>query len=155
MRMRNAMFGCLMLLGCRLDSGKGGNHAGSSGESGSGGGGAACGLPFDSGPCEAAFPVWAFVPALGACFPHTYGGCEGNDNRFDTREACESACPITGACPSNRIERDICLQCGLGGGCAETGTACALICSDSSQCEGTTAHSVGCFDGVCQVTGCI
>ena len=32
-----------------------------------------CGLAFDPGPCEAAFPVYAFVN--GSCMPRTYGGC--------------------------------------------------------------------------------
>lgn len=28
-----------------------------------------------------------------ACHPFVYGGCGGNANRFETREACESRCP--------------------------------------------------------------
>ena len=47
-------------------------------------------LPFDVGPCDAAIPVYAFVD--GACVQRTYGGCEGNGNRFSTLEECLATC---------------------------------------------------------------
>jgi hypothetical protein len=50
------------------------------------GAGGVCSLPFDPGPCEALFPVYAFVD--GSCMLRTYGGCQGNGNRFETLEAC-------------------------------------------------------------------
>lgn len=116
----------------------------------------ACGLPFDVGPCNAAFQVWAFVPELGACFPHTWGGCGGNANRFETQEECEAACRvgIDFPCPPNRVQVEICLQCGVVGGCMATAITCALVCSDSDQCA-SSAGGVGCFGDVCQVGGCI
>jgi hypothetical protein len=49
-----------------------------------------CRLPFDPGPCDAAIAVFAFFD--GACVERTYGGCEGNDNRFPTIEDCVQAC---------------------------------------------------------------
>eukprot|EP00892_Ulva_mutabilis_P009511 jgi/Ulvmu1/6932/UM032_0010.1 len=55
-----------------------------------GGGGDVCVLPLDVGPCEALVPVWGFQG--GQCVQWTYGGCEGNGNRFDTEEECEDAC---------------------------------------------------------------
>lgn len=115
----------------------------------------ACGLPFEIGPCDAAFQVWAFVPELGACFPHTWGGCGGNANRFETQEECEAACPVQvmGECPPNRIAAEICLQCGEPGGCAATTVTCALICGDSDQCASSAGTS--CFGDVCQAGGCI
>jgi hypothetical protein len=52
-----------------------------------------CSQPFDPGECEAALPVYWFNSATGACEPQTYGGCGGNENRFETLEACQATCP--------------------------------------------------------------
>jgi eight-cysteine-cluster-containing protein len=52
----------------------------------------ACGLPADSGPCEAAIPRWYHDAATGACQPFIYGGCAGNANNFESLEACQAAC---------------------------------------------------------------
>ena len=119
---------------------------------------AACALPFEVGPCDAAIPVWAFVE--GACVSRTYGGCQGNDNRFGSLEACLAACagrPAPNGCPSGRIAQEICLQCGLAGGCASRGTVCALPCDADggvtpSSCPSSLAF---CYQGVCQMGGCI
>lgn len=51
-----------------------------------------CELDFDAGWCSAAFEVYWYNPTEGACEPRFYGGCEGNENRFETLEACEQAC---------------------------------------------------------------
>lgn len=51
-----------------------------------------CALAIDPGPCRASFPAYAYDPDRG-CIEFTYGGCEGNENRFDTLDACEMACP--------------------------------------------------------------
>ncbi len=51
-----------------------------------------CSMPADPGSCEAAMPRWAFDTHTGACEPFTYGGCEGNDNNFRTKAACEATC---------------------------------------------------------------
>ncbi len=113
-----------------------------------------CSLPFDPGPCEALFPVYAFVD--GACVMRTYGGCQGNGNRFNTLGECLATCVgQTGECPPNRVAREICLGCGLAGGCSQTATVCALVCSadgGAGQCETLLPF---CIQGVCQVGGCI
>lgn len=153
MRTLHVIGWCALLMACGLDSGDGRNQAGVSGGTGGVGGGDVCGLPFEVGPCDAAFQVWAFVPTLGACFPHTWGGCGGNGNRFNTRAECEAVCPVPDVCSADRVFREICLQCGVPGGCAESVATCARPCDQGSDCESTT--SVGCFDGVCQVGGCI
>lgn len=54
--------------------------------------GARCYLPSDSGDCEAAFLAFYFDAESGQCLEFTWGGCGGNDNRFDTLEACYAAC---------------------------------------------------------------
>ena len=77
----------------------GASHAGSSAVGGHGGmtGGAgatsnACSEPENAGPCDGAFTKYWHDANTGACIPFIYGGCEGNDNRFDTLAACQTAC---------------------------------------------------------------
>uniref|UniRef100_A0A672I1P4 WAP, follistatin/kazal, immunoglobulin, kunitz and netrin domain containing 2 n=1 Tax=Salarias fasciatus TaxID=181472 RepID=A0A672I1P4_SALFA len=45
------------------------------------------------GPCKAYEPRWAYSGALRQCQSFVYGGCEGNDNNFESKEACEETCP--------------------------------------------------------------
>ncbi|KAF7650246.1 hypothetical protein LDENG_00128400 [Lucifuga dentata] len=56
-----------------------------------------CGLPSLQGPCKAYELRWAFSSILRQCQAFIYGGCEGNDNNFESKEACEETCP----CPRN------------------------------------------------------
>uniref|UniRef100_A0A7N4V6H1 Tissue factor pathway inhibitor n=1 Tax=Sarcophilus harrisii TaxID=9305 RepID=A0A7N4V6H1_SARHA len=53
---------------------------------------ARCLLPPDAGPCRALLPSFYYDRHLQSCRPFTFGGCEGNDNNFDTQEDCEQAC---------------------------------------------------------------
>lgn len=116
--------------------------------------GGVCGLRFDPGPCEAAFRVWAFVPELGTCARHIYGGCDGNANRFQTQQECTAACSVD-VCPADRVLREVCLECGVTGGCATTAEACALPCGAIADCPSTSTVPLTCVDGACQVGGCI
>ncbi|XP_030611248.1 WAP, Kazal, immunoglobulin, Kunitz and NTR domain-containing protein 2 [Archocentrus centrarchus] len=52
-----------------------------------------CGLPTLQGTCKAYEPRWAYSSTLQQCQPFIYGGCEGNDNNFESKEACEEMCP--------------------------------------------------------------
>jgi hypothetical protein len=138
----------------------GGTEAAGMGGSDAGAGGsgpplpAACSLPFEGGDCDGSIPVFAFVE--GACQPRIYGGCGGNENRFYSIEECLSACeqrPAVNACPDGRVEREICVACGLGpGGCDETLIACAQPCDAETECG---SRSYSCHRGVCQLGGCI
>jgi hypothetical protein len=80
----------------RGGAGKGGSSTGGRGGSATGGSGGAlpsrCRLPADSGPCEAAFRKYYHDARTGVCVPFIYGGCGGNDNRFDTIAECQAAC---------------------------------------------------------------
>uniref|UniRef100_A0A8C5H088 WAP, follistatin/kazal, immunoglobulin, kunitz and netrin domain containing 2 n=1 Tax=Gouania willdenowi TaxID=441366 RepID=A0A8C5H088_GOUWI len=53
----------------------------------------ACGLVSLQGPCRAYEPRWAYNSALQQCQSFIYGGCDGNDNNFESKEACEEMCP--------------------------------------------------------------
>ena len=116
----------------------------------------ACLMSFDPGPCRAAIPVYAFDGT--ACVAKTYGGCEGNDNRFNTREECMAACegrPTPNGCPDGRIKQEICLACGPVGGCATVMTVCAQSCDADAGGLGECPSELGiCYHGVCQVAFC-
>lgn len=51
-----------------------------------------CARPFDPGSCDGLEEVWWYNLASGACEVRTYGGCEGNSNRFASEAACLEAC---------------------------------------------------------------
>jgi len=119
---------------------------------------AACALPFEVGTCRADIPVYAYVN--GACVVRSYGGCDGNDNRFDTLEACLATCegrPVPYGCPAGRVAQEICLACGSAGGCAQTVMVCALPCDvdAGAGAAGCADDSFACFAGFCQVGFCI
>jgi hypothetical protein len=52
----------------------------------------ACTADFEVGPCDAAFPVYWFNPTTGLCEERTYGGCDGNGNRYETQQDCMDSC---------------------------------------------------------------
>lgn len=55
-------------------------------------GDAHCRLPWDPGPCDSVNPMFWFDAATNRCEPRTYGGCEGNANRFGSLADCEQDC---------------------------------------------------------------
>jgi hypothetical protein len=57
-----------------------------------------CQLPSDVGPCEAIVPRWFHNAETGECERFIWGGCGGNANNFETREACERTCPPPDRC---------------------------------------------------------
>lgn len=57
-----------------------------------------CELPAETGSCTATFKRWHFDAKRGGCEPFVYGGCGGNANNFETREACEKGCSVPDAC---------------------------------------------------------
>jgi len=67
-----------------------------------------CALPPDPGPCDDVILRWYFNVDTGICEPFGYGGCEGNENNFETLVACQFACmdfcalpPKYGPCQAN------------------------------------------------------
>jgi hypothetical protein len=109
-----------------------------------------CALPFDFGLCDDYLRVFAAVD--GVCTEQRYGGCEGNDNRFSTLEACLAVCegrPDAHPCPEGRAAQSFCPACGVVGGCQDAFMGCGQTCSDSAECDFGT-----CSDGICQAGMC-
>ena len=59
----------------------------------------ACELNPEAGECFANIRKWYFNSQRNECRMFAYGGCGGNDNRFETREDCEGACMTGGEIP--------------------------------------------------------
>ncbi|KAM5152324.1 WAP, Kazal, immunoglobulin, Kunitz and NTR domain-containing protein 1 [Mantella aurantiaca] len=53
-----------------------------------------CSLPPVRGPCKTPEWRWAYSPLMRHCFSFIYGGCHGNQNNFESRQACEDRCPL-------------------------------------------------------------
>uniref|UniRef100_UPI00398EBC1C collagen alpha-6(VI) chain-like n=1 Tax=Pristiophorus japonicus TaxID=55135 RepID=UPI00398EBC1C len=51
-----------------------------------------CALNQDEGNCHNYTIKWFFNNKVKGCTRFWYGGCEGNKNRFDTRQECENLC---------------------------------------------------------------
>src|SRR6187551_2621406 len=80
--------------GSELSSGGSGTIISGTGGGGSEEGGAAggpsgpCVQPMVAGPCLAFFYRFGFDPETGLCTEFVYGGCDGNENNFETLSAC-------------------------------------------------------------------
>ncbi|KAJ8707071.1 hypothetical protein PYW08_011205 [Mythimna loreyi] len=44
------------------------------------------------GNCRASIPSFFYNRKTRKCEGFTYGGCNGNDNRFGSKEECEAVC---------------------------------------------------------------
>ncbi|MEP7049648.1 MAG: BPTI/Kunitz domain-containing protein [Pseudomonadota bacterium] len=83
-------------------------------------GASACALPKLTGPCDAYNPSFWHNPKTGLCEPFVYGGCEGNANRFATREACIAQCGSTTGDDWGSCEND--------GDCSLVSNGCCAAC---------------------------
>ena len=57
---------------------------------------AACNLPIVTGPCRGYNQLWAFDAVQGKCVLFTYGGCQGNGNKFYSEKECREYCGVPG-----------------------------------------------------------
>ena len=51
-----------------------------------------CRLSPEVGPCKGAFPRWFYNISSGQCEIFAYGGCKGNENRFQSLNECFDNC---------------------------------------------------------------
>jgi hypothetical protein len=117
-----------------------------------------CLQPVDAGTCKASVARYAFDPEAVACKPFTYGGCDGNDNNFETLDACNAACvaPLPSGC--NDSPRATGCPCTVSATCAGlcsvpgvNGDRCAP--AEAGYCEGISERCSCRIDGqmVCGV----
>jgi hypothetical protein len=120
---------------------------GSPSEAGSGGEpqfGEECTLPPESGSCDAYIPSYYHDAATGLCRSFVYGGCDGNANRYDTLEACQSAC--SGGEPNYD-------ECEAATDCIVTSPGCCGACEPVSAKDFIAIHRdrEDDFKGTCDV----
>ncbi|WIA39333.1 hypothetical protein OEZ86_005445 [Tetradesmus obliquus] len=62
-----------------------------------------CSLPpAEVGPCRASIPRWSYDAATGNCRRFLWGGCQGNDNSFESQQLCSATCTEIMASRNNR-----------------------------------------------------
>ncbi|KAH6925525.1 hypothetical protein HPB50_006569 [Hyalomma asiaticum] len=64
-----------------------------------------CGKPVDRGNCDDNLPRWYFNRKTGKCEKFYYGGCGGNENRFEEKETCEQTCVFPALLVDNQCQR--------------------------------------------------
>ena len=52
----------------------------------------ACMLPIVPGPCEGYYQRYGYDKKTKTCRQFVYGGCHGNNNRFEDSQECEAVC---------------------------------------------------------------
>ncbi|KAG7466339.1 hypothetical protein MATL_G00163670 [Megalops atlanticus] len=53
-----------------------------------------CTEPPRTGPCRASMTKWYYDPLERGCFRFNYGGCDGNENRFEDQDTCMTTCKM-------------------------------------------------------------
>ncbi|XP_076427296.1 eppin isoform X3 [Peromyscus maniculatus bairdii] len=66
-----------------------------------------CSLPKDSGYCLAYFPRWWYNKENSTCQLFIYGGCQGNNNNFQSQRICQNVCKKRKSCPRVRLKCEV------------------------------------------------
>jgi len=130
-----------------------------------------CELPLVTGPCQALFYMYGFDAALGHCVLFPYGGCDGNENRFETLGECEGACggstlagcpdmlpsatecePLDDPCYYNVSGGCLCVPEVNGIGCDKIDPNCPQTLLDACNEEGCTRPIIGTPRNRCECT---
>jgi hypothetical protein len=88
----------------------------------------------ETGSCRANIERWHFDSELGSCQTFTYGGCDGNENNFASKEKCESICHTTDHDASRGNDQDICFMPSDTGPCRAAVTR-FYFNTNSAKCE--------------------
>ncbi|XP_032094338.1 kunitz-type serine protease inhibitor ki-VN-like [Thamnophis elegans] len=99
-----------------------------------------CYLPAKPGQCEAYMPHFYYNSTFNNCQEFIYGGCNGNANRFKTRECHYTCVEKPGVCPTAPPG-------------TITITPCPVMCGSDWECKGKQkcchyACIVDCMDPV-------
>ena len=54
-----------------------------------------CNLSLDQGTCRDYIIRWYYDKQANACAQFWYGGCGGNDNRYETEDECKETCVLS------------------------------------------------------------
>ncbi|XP_004746397.1 eppin [Mustela putorius furo] len=90
-----------------------------------------CSMPKEPGPCMAFFHRWWYDKEKNTCSKFIYGGCQGNNNNFQSKAMCQNMCPSNQRCPRIRVPcnyREI-DQCGKKKPCPKKMTCCSFNCA--------------------------
>ncbi|XP_025408017.1 papilin isoform X2 [Sipha flava] len=117
-----------------------------------------CLIPLDPGPCLQTVSMWYFKTSTRRCEPFSYGGCEGNANKFQTIEECERTCYPYLDPNANKIEEDTRISKPSGEPqistdiCEAGKLRCKQLSEEATRCPYGLEHwvnAVGCEDCRC------
>jgi hypothetical protein len=67
-----------------------------------------------------------------------------------------TGCGTDSDCEDDSVEQRVCVECGPAGGCGKYVEQCARTCDKDADCERSMPSGpFRCFQGVCQISGCI
>nr|XP_045218964.1 eppin isoform X1 [Macaca fascicularis] len=66
-----------------------------------------CEMPNETGPCLAFFIRWWYDKKNNTCSTFVYGGCQGNNNNFQSEANCLNTCKNKQLCPKIKVECEV------------------------------------------------